>query len=80
MPTARMIDLGWAMGRIEVDKDGDPLLTICWPESEDNSAGSISVWHRAGLFNLQEAIAGFLYDHELEKNPQKFHEDDDIPQ
>lgn len=84
MPATRMIDLGWALARLEVDSDGDAMLTICWPESETDTqvrpAGSIQVWHRAGLCNLQEALSSFLYDWEMEHNPQRFNEDDDIPQ
>lgn len=75
-----MIDLGWAMGRVEVDPEGDAILTICWPASDSEKAGSVAIWHRAGLTNLQEALASFLYDWELERNPQRFREDDDIPQ
>lgn len=71
MPQARIIDLGWAMARIELDEDKAPSLTICWPEMESETAikpaGSVVIWSEPGLQALADTLIVWLEDFRIEK-------------
>lgn len=64
-----MIDLGWAMARLEItalettqpgEKKLTPMLTICWPGGDDIPSGAVQLWDEDGLHNLRDALAAFL--------------------
>lgn len=65
MPHARMIDLGWAMGRLEMN-EGKPLLTICWPSGADDPAGSLEIYDAAGLRELGLRVLDFMDEYDME--------------
>lgn len=72
----RMINLGWAMARIELASGDDgsgekPLLTICWPSANSEPAGSIEIWHEAGLEELSATLFSFLMDWRVERTGDK---------
>lgn len=88
MPDARMIDLGWAMARIEVEQEASgsriPNLVICWPESETEAAvkpaGSIIIWSEAGLQQLADTLAVWLDEFRIEQQAALEAAQKDIPQ
>jgi hypothetical protein len=67
-----MIDLGWAMARLELN-DGKPLLTICWPATNDETAGSLEIFDAAGLRELGLRVLDFMdqFDEETHQFEQQ---------
>lgn len=65
MPFARVVDIGWAMARIELT-EGKPLITLCWPATDDESAGSVELFDKEGIRRFATALYNFMDELEVE--------------
>lgn len=62
--TRRILDLGFVIAVLSCDEEGDPVLQLIVPETEDNGPKQISVWRAETLRTLWEGLGDYLTEFE----------------